>query len=248
MRLFLHQLRCDQRVFWRGRESAFFVFMFPVLLFLLLSTVYGGHFRGRPVSDYLTTSLIAYGVANTAFGGLAILLVVRRENGLLKRVRSTPLPAPVYLAATVTSTLLVFALQAVLIVLLGTFLYDADLPSNWWSLAGAYAIAALAFAGMGLGAASLIRSAEGAPAVVNVLVLPMTFLSGGFGPTRHFPDVLKAIANVLPLTYLVNIVVDVVFEGKALVDEVGAIAVIVAWGVAGIAVAARYFRWEPREG
>jgi ABC-2 type transport system permease protein len=132
--------------------------------------------------------------------------------------------------------------------LLGTFLYDADLPSNWWSLAGAYAIAAVAFAGMGLGAASLIRSAEGAPAVVNVLVLPMTFLSGGFGPTRHFPEVLKAIANILPLTYLVNIVVDVVFAGKTLVDEVGAIAVIVAWGLAGIAVAARYFRWEPREG
>jgi ABC-2 type transport system permease protein len=248
VRLFVHQLRSDQLVFWRGRESAVFVFLFPVLLFLLLSTVYGGHFRGRPVSDYLTTSLIAYGVANTAFGGLAITLVVRRESGLLKRIRSTPLPGATYLGATVTSVLLVFALQAIVIVLLGTVLYDADLPSNWWSLAGAYAIAAVAFAGMGLGAASLIRSAEGAPAVVNVLVLPMTFLSGGFGPTRHFPEVLKAIANILPLTYLVNIVVDVVFAGKTLVDEVGAIAVIVAWGLAGIAVAARYFRWEPREG
>jgi len=81
VRLFLHQLRADQLVFWRNRESAIFVYLFPVLLFLLLGTVYGGTYKGRPVVDYLVASLIAYGVANTAFGGLAIMLVVRRELG-----------------------------------------------------------------------------------------------------------------------------------------------------------------------
>ena len=99
MTLFAHQVRADQLVFWRGRESAVFVFLFPVLLYLLLSTVYSGDYRGRPNTDYLTSSLIAYGVANTAFGGLAIILVMRRELGILKRIRATPLPAPMYLAA-----------------------------------------------------------------------------------------------------------------------------------------------------
>ena len=83
-----------------------------MLLYLLLSTVYSGEYRGRPNTDYLTSSLIAYGVANTAFGGLAIILVVRRELGILKRIRATPLPAPMYLAAALCSILFVFVLQA----------------------------------------------------------------------------------------------------------------------------------------
>jgi ABC-2 type transport system permease protein len=247
VRLALHQLRWDQLVFWRGRENAVFVFLFPILLYLLLSTVYDGDYRGRPSTDYLTVALVAYGVANTAFGGLAIILVVRRELGLLKRVLATPLPPALYLVSVVSSLLLVFALQALAILGLGKVLYDAHLPSDHASLFLSYALAAFCFAGMGVGAASLIRSAEGASAVVNVVILPMTFLSGGFGPTREFPDVLKAIADVLPLTYLIDLVVGIVYEGKTIWDQPLAIAVLLAWGLAGIAVAVWRFDWQPRE-
>jgi ABC-2 type transport system permease protein len=247
VRLFLHQLRSDQLIFWRGRESAVFVFIFPVLLFVLLGTVYTGEFRDRPLTDYLVPGLIAYGVANTTFGGLTITLVLRREYGILKRLRSTPLPPALYLAAVVTSALLVFALQALTIVVLGRVLYDARLPDGWPSLVLAFGFAALCFAGLGLGLAALIRSAEGASAVVNVIALPMTFLSGGFGPTRDFPAFLQAVADVLPLTYVIDIVVGVVYGGKTLWDYPGAIAVLTLWGAAGAVVAARRFSWEPRE-
>lgn len=192
-------------------------------------------------------SLITYGVANTAFGGLAIILVVRRELGILKRLRATPLPAPMYLAATLCSILIVFALQAAAIMALGRVLYGWHLPSEWPSLFAAFLLGALCFAGMGFGAASLIRSAEGASAVVNVLILPMAFLSGGFGPTRDFPTFLQTIADVLPLTYLVDIVQGVVYEGKPIWEQPTAVAVLLAWGVAGTLVAVRYFSWEPRE-
>jgi ABC-2 type transport system permease protein len=245
--MFVHQVRADQLVFWRGRESAIFVFLFPVLLFLLLSTVYSGEYRGRPLTDYLVPSLVTYGVANTTFGGLAIILVVRRELGILKRIRATPLPAPMYLAATLCSILLVFALQAAAIIALGRVLYDWHLPSEWPSLFAAFLLGALCFAGMGFGAASLIRSAEGASAVVNVITLPMAFLSGGFGPTRDFPEFLQAIADVLPLTYLVDIVQGVVYDGKPIWEQPLAVVVLLAWGVAGTLIAMRFFAWEPRE-
>lgn len=247
MSLFAHQVRADQLVFWRGRESAIFVFLFPVLLFLLLSTVYSGDFRGRDLTDYLVPSLIAYGVANTAFGGLSIMLVNRREYGILKRIRATPLPAAMYLGATLVSTLLVFALQAASITVLGRSLYGWALPVEWPSLVLAFALAAVCFAGMGFGAAALIRSAEGASAVVNVAVLPMTFLSGGFGPTRDYPAFLRAIADALPLTYLVDIVEGVVYENRPIWDQPTAVLVLLAWGVAGTLIAARSFSWEPRE-
>jgi ABC-2 type transport system permease protein len=168
--------------------------------------------------------------------------------GLLKRIRSTPLPAGTYLAATVASALLVFALEGVVIVLLGRLLYGADLPADTLSLVLGYVLAAFSFAGMGIGIASLIRSAEGASAVVNIIVLPMAFLSGGFGPTRDYPEFLKAVADVLPLTYLVRIVQGVVYDDRSISTQTTALAVLLAWGIAGIAVGARYFRWEPREG
>jgi ABC-2 type transport system permease protein len=218
-----------------------------VLLFLLLSVVYDGQYRGRPLTDYLVPSLVTYGVANTAFGGLAIILVVRRELGILKRLRATPLPAPMYLMATLCSILIVFALQAAAIMALGRVLYDWHLPAEWPSLFAAFLLGALCFAGMGFGAASLIRSAEGASAVVNVVILPMAFLSGGFGPTRDFPAFLQTIADVLPLTYLVDIVQGVVYEGKPIWEQPTAVAVLLAWGVAGTLIAMRYFAWEPRE-
>src|SRR5436190_6537960 len=110
------------------------------MLFLLLATVYSGRYHGHPVSDYLVAGLLGYGTANTAFGGLAITLVLRREQGVLKRVRATPLPPAVYLAAAIASILAVFALQAFLIVAMGRVVFDASLPSRPLSLAAALAV------------------------------------------------------------------------------------------------------------
>src|SRR5581483_1427586 len=97
--LFVHQLRSEQLVFWRSREAAFFIFLFPLLLFLLLGSVYSGKYQGAPAAWAVLAGLIGYGCANTAFAGLAIELVVRRESGILKRLRSTPLPPATYIAA-----------------------------------------------------------------------------------------------------------------------------------------------------
>ena len=129
MRLFWHQLKCEQLIFWRSREAAIFVFLFPPLLFVLLASVFGdGTADGVPTSTYLVAGLIAYAVANTALGGLAITLVIRREFGILKRLRSTPLPAPLYLAAVLLSNLIVVVLQSFVVVALGLGLFDAELP------------------------------------------------------------------------------------------------------------------------
>ena len=105
MRLLRHQLAGEQRIFWRNREGAFFVFLFPIVFLLLLGSVYDGTIDGYRASDLLLVGLLGYGAANTAFAGLAILLVIRRESGLLKRIRATPLPAPTYLTAAVLSLL-----------------------------------------------------------------------------------------------------------------------------------------------
>jgi ABC-2 type transport system permease protein len=247
VRLFLHQLRFEQRLFWRNREAAVFVFIFPPLLYLLLVAVYGDEIDDRKAADVLLAGLIGYGCANTAFAGLAITQVIRRENGHLKRLRATPLPLATYLVATVTSIVLVFALQILVTLALGLGLYDASGPKRPFELALLVIYGGLAFAGLGFGAAALIRSAEGASAVVNLAVLPMAFLSGSFGPTREYPDVLQRLADVLPLTYFNRLLERAYLADLSIFDDHRSLAVVAAWGLGGYLLAWRKFGWSPRE-
>lgn len=247
MSLLRHEVGTQQRLFWRNRESAVFVFVFPPMLFLLLGAVYSGRIDGFPAADALLIGLVGYGCANTAFAGLAITLVIRRESGVLKRIRATPLPPATYLTAVLCSTLFVFVLQVFVTMGLGLTLYGASGPRDRLGLALAMLLGVIAFAGLGFGIASLIRSAEGSSAVVQLILLPMAFLSGSFGPTRSYPGFLQAIADVLPLTYLMRILRAVYLRGDSFWSEPKAIVIVLAWGLAGLLVAWRRFSWEPRE-
>jgi len=245
--LFVHQLRSEQLVFWRSREAAFFIFVFPLLLYVLLSSVYSGRIYGVAAPVALLAGLIGYGCANTAFAGLAIQLVLRRENGILKRLRSTPLPPATYIAALLFSTLIVFALQTVALFLLGRVLYGTPFPSDVASLAAAVVIGAAVFAALGTATASVIRSAEGSSAVVNFILLPMAFVSGSFGATRHLPAFLRAVADVLPLKYFIDLVNAVYLRGHGVWTRPQDLAVLAAWGIGGLIFTIYKFRWEPRD-
>jgi ABC-2 type transport system permease protein len=248
MRLFGHELRAQQRLFWRSRELAFFTFMLPIILYFLLGSVYGeDEVEGVRGADYLLAGMLGYGCVSTTFAGLAILLVIRREQGILKRLRATPLPPATYLAAVLTSIVLVFALETVLMIAIGRLAFDTPLPARALSLVAALLLGAVSFAALGVALSSVVRSAEGASAVVNAIYLPVSFISGAFFSPASFPAFLEAIADVLPLTYFIELVRDVMLHGSQLWDEPTAVAVIAAWGAFGLVVAVRSFRWEPRE-
>jgi ABC-2 type transport system permease protein len=251
MRLLLHQLRGEQRLYWRSRELAFFTFLFPVLIFVLLGSVYGNDViksEGVKGSAYLLAGILGYGVASTAFAGLAIVLVIRRESAILKRLRGTPLPAATYVAAALASTLIVFAIEAVALILLARVLFDVPLPDRIGSVAAGLLLGALAFAAMGLALTTVIRSDEGASAVVNAVYLPASFLAGSFWSPHAYPRFLEVIADVLPLTYFIRLMRDIVLRDEHIWSNWSSVAVIAAWGLAGLIVTVRGFRWEPRGG
>ena len=248
MSLFVHELRYEMRLYSRSRELAFFTFLLPMILFLLLGFAYGDdEIQGVKGSDYLLIGTLGYGVVATAFAGLTIVLVIRREDGILKRLRSTPLPAPVYLTAVLTATMVAFLVQAVVIVAVGMAAFDASFPSHLFSLALSLILGAAAFAALGVGLTGLIKRAEGASAVVNAIYFPMLFLSGSFFERDTFPEFLQAIAAVLPLTYFIDLVFGVVYEGDQIWDRAGDVLALVIWGAAGAFVAVRKFRWTPSE-
>jgi ABC-2 type transport system permease protein len=245
--VFAHQLKYEQLLFWRSREAAMFVFLLPVLLFLLLGAVYSGEIEGHTASTWLLIGMIGYGLANTAFGGLAIFFVNRREYGILKRLRATPMPPETYVAAAVVSMLVVFFLQIVALAALGVAFYGADGPAASGSFAAALVLGAATFTAMGIAGAALIRSSEGASPVVNVVVLPMAFLSGSFGRTSDYPEVLQRIADVLPLKYFLELVRASYLDGEPISEHWGAVAVLAAWGVGALLLGVRRFDWSPRE-
>ena len=242
-----HQLRFEQKLFWRSREAAVFIFIFPLMLYALLGSVYGDEIDGIPSEDLLLAGLFGYGAANIAFGGLAITLVIRREAGVLKRLRATPMPPWTYLLAVLLSTLVTFTLESFALLGLGRFAFGASMPANWPGFLATIVFGVACFAGLGLGTAALIRSAEGVSAAVNVAILPMAFLSGSFGPTNEFPAFLQAIADVLPLTYYLDLTYDVYLGGESFLANPVALAVVAAWGAGGALVALRRFGWTPRE-
>jgi ABC-2 type transport system permease protein len=249
VRLFAHELRYGLRLYSRSRELAFFTFLFPMILFLLLGFAYGDdELQNVKGSDYLMIGTLGYGVVATAFAGLTIVLVIRREDGILKRLRSTPLPAPVYLTALLATTMIAFLVQAVVIVVVGMAAFGASFPSHLFSLVLSLILGAASFAALGVGLSGLIKRAEGASAVVNAIYFPMLFLSGSFFERNTFPEFLQAVADVLPLTYFIDLVFGVVYEGDQIWDRPGDVAALALWGLAGAVVAMRRFRWTPTEG
>jgi ABC-2 type transport system permease protein len=196
---------------------------------------------------YLEAGMIGYGIASTAFAGLAITLVIRRESGVLKRVRGTPLPPATYLAATLGSTLIVFGLQTLTILTLGRILYGVHWPGRPLSLALALLVGAGAFAALGLAITTAVHSAEGSSAVVNAIYLPMAIISGTFFSPTSYPHFLRLIADVLPLTYFTKLSRGVMLHGEQVWAQPRALAWVAGWGAIGLFIAIRRFRWEPVE-
>ena len=251
MSLLVHQLRAEQRLYWRSHELAFFTFIFPLLIYILLGSVYGDdpiESEGVTGSEYLLAGILGYGVAATAFAGLAIIVVLRRESGVLKRLRGTPLPGWAYVGAVLASTLIVFTIEVVALLVLANVMFDVPYPDRWLSLALAVLLGVVAFAALGVALTTVIRSAEGASAVVNAVYLPMAFLAGSFWTPQAYPPVLEAIANLLPLTYYIQLMQDIVLHNEQIWADWTNVGVVAAWGFFGLVVTVLRFRWEPREG
>jgi ABC-2 type transport system permease protein len=221
-----------------------------VLLFVLLGSVYGDHVNKKEhvkASGYLLAGVLGYGLASTAFAGLAIVLVLRREGGILKRLRAAPLPAPTYLMSVIASTLVVYAIEAVVLIVLAKALFHPSFHARWGSAVLALLLGALAFAALGIALTGFIRTGDGASAVVNAIYLPTSFLAGSFWTPQEYPHFLRVIADVLPLTYFIRLMRDVLLRTDTVWSDWKYVAVVAAWGLGGLVVATRRFRWEPQE-
>jgi ABC-2 type transport system permease protein len=244
-RLLWHQIRYEQLSFWRNTQNAVFTFAFPVLFMTVLGLLMRGgtassYFYGRtPVAYYMPT-IAALSVIGTCYGQLAVVLAMRRQDGILKRVRATPLPAGLYFLGLLAHCLVVAVTDVALIIGIGA-LFGAPRPAHWLALAVTLAVGAACFCGLGVAVASLVRNAEAAPAVVQLVLFPLLFLSGTYLPIHS--AALNSAAGMLPIRPF-NQALLAALNGSGL--DWMHLAPLAAWGVAGAVIGIRRFRWNPR--
>jgi ABC-2 type transport system permease protein len=245
-RLLAHQVLYEQLSFWRNPQNAVFTFVFPVVFITILGALFAGsgrssYYDGLSVLQYYVPTIAAVSLLGSCYGQLAVALSVRRQNGVLKRVRATPLPAWAYFAGLLAHCVLVSVVDIVLIVGIGR-LYGVPLPTHWLSVALTLVLGAACFCALGVAVASLIANAEAAPAVAQLLLFPLLFLSGTYLPIHS--AALNRVAGWLPVRPF-NEALMAPFAEHAGADW-RHLAVVAAWGCAGAVIAIRRFRWDPR--
>ncbi len=238
-----HQYRLERRMFWRNPSAAFFNFVLPLLFLFLLGAVFAGDQENL---DVLVPGIAGMSVMSTTFSALAMNLTFLREQGVLKRMRGTPLPSGAYLAAVAANAVTNAAVQVGLVILAGRVFFGIGWPRDWIELAVFVVAGVICLAALGVAWSHVIPNFDAAPAYVNIIFLPVIFISGVFYDVDNTPAFLRDIAQALPLTHVIDGLSGALVTGRDLGDNLSALAVIGVWTVAGIALAVRGFSWEQR--
>jgi len=247
--LLLHQFQLHQRSFWRDPESAFFNFAMPLGVLLIFgATSSNDTIPGRSDVRVLTLfvpGILAFAVVVIAYGNLAATIALQRADGVLKRVRATPLDPSWYLGGQVISVLATALLISATTIALGGAVFRA-LPraAAIPQLLGVLALGITCFAALGIAISPVIRSADAAGAITNGTYLPLAMVSGMFSATLHLPRALDIVISAFPLKALADGLRSA-YDPAAHGFPLGDIAVLAVWTIAGTALALRFFRWEP---
>jgi ABC-2 type transport system permease protein len=233
------QFRFERRMFWRNPSAAFFNFLLPLLLLVLIASAFAGD--GDEL-EVLVPGVAGMGVLATTFTALAFNLTLLREEGVLKRIRGTPMPAGAYLAGLIGSSALNAVVQVALVVLIGNVAYGVALPVDPMLLALFTVLGVVCFASLGIAFSHVIPNEDAAPAYTNAIFLPLLFISGVFYSANELPEALRTVAEVLPLKHLIDGLSEAIVGGGG--NAAAAAAVVGAWALGGVVLAVRYFRWE----
>lgn len=250
----------ELKTFFRERDTVVFTFALPVVLLLLLGSIFSEEYgdTGVTASQYFTASMIAAGIASTTFVNLGVGIASDREDGTLKRLRGVPMPPMAYFAGKVILVLVVTAAEVLLILATGTLLFGLSLPAEperWLTFAWIFLLGVAACSFLGIAASGLTRSVRGASAATNLIYLVLAFISGIFvTPITTLPPWLVHIGSLFPLKWLAQGFRSVFLPDTMAAHEVarswepGRLGlVLLAWCAGAIALSLMTFRWRGRK-
>ena len=248
------QVRFTNIAFWRNPASAFFTFAFPLMFLVIFTSLLGsGRLEVAPgifieQDRYYVAAMASFSVITATFTNLAISVSFQRDLGILKRIRGTPLPGTAYLGARVGHAVAISILLVAITALFGVIVYGAAVPTgtSLGQFVVTIIVGSMAFSALGLATTALVPNGEAAPAIVNAIILPLLFLSGVFIPlTAESPQWMRTVGDLFPVKHFAEATMGS-FYGPPIPFEWSDVWFVLAWGVAGLVLATRFFSWEPR--
>jgi ABC-2 type transport system permease protein len=248
-----HQIRYDLLAFARNGQARFFTLALPVAFLLIFASV----FRDKTVpvpgglihtSVYYVPAIIALGIIQAAVSNLAISVTTQRETGILKRRRATPVSASALITSRALTAVTVSVVMTGVLAAIGWFAYGAYLPAGHAAaLVVTVLVGAASFAALGFALTTVIRSAESAQPVIAAITLPLYFISGIFLAATLLPQWLLNVAGVFPVRPFEQALLAAYNPYSSGTGFAGHdLLIVAAWGIAGLLVAIRRFRWTPQ--
>jgi ABC-2 type transport system permease protein len=239
----------------RNPRVVVFSIAFPIILLVLFNSIFTSgdskttEFAGGTISTdaYFTAGILAYAILMSSFSTLAVGLTTRRESGQLKRLRGTPMPPWTFIVAEVLRVITLIAAMTLVMMLISHFAFEVDLPSE--SAVGFVVYVALGtatLAALGIGLTPFLPNADAASTVAPFTAVILSFISGVFIPVETLPNWLEQVGRAFPLAHLAEGLQRTLAATGGTGLDGGNVAVLAVWGLAGIMLAARNFRWEPQ--
>ena len=248
--LLANEIRYDQKLYWRNPQAAIFTFAFPVVLLVVFASINSGTssstLNGVQFNQYFIPAILSFGVISACYSSLAIGLVFRRDAGILKRFRGTPLPPWAFMGGVIANAAIVAIIQTVLTIGIGAAAYDLSAPRHWGPFILALAVGIATFSAIGIAATVWVPNADAAAAVITFPYLVVAFLSGTFFPLSS-SSFLTDIGRVFPVYHFIQALFapfDPRRGGSGIAGN--DLAIMGIWGAAALVFALRRFRWEPR--
>lgn len=250
----LARVGLELRQFTRVRDQMIFTFAFPVILLFIFGSVFDDDIApGVSFTQYFAAGMIASGVMLSSFQSLAITIAVERDEGTLKRLYGTPMPAAAYFLGKVGVVLVTSLVQTAVLLVLGAVFFDLDLPSGpqlWLRFAWVFLLGTAAGTVIGIAFSSVPRSSKSASAVVSPVVIVLQFISGVFFVYTDLPGWMQDVGAVFPLKWLAQGMCSVFLPEAFTAQEAAGswqlgltAAVLAAWTAVGLLLCLRTFRW-----
>lgn len=237
------------RAVLRNPVAAFFTLAFPLAFLIIVASIVGNQTTaaGVPIAQFLVSPFAVFGVAEASFTVLAVDTAQLRENGVLLRLRATPVPAWTVVGARIGASLVASAAAVALLAAVGVLGYDVEIV---WHKVPAMLVTLLlgivCCAALGLALAALTRTVRAAQALAQGLLIPLAFISDVFIVGADLPRWLDVAGSVLPLKHFARAMAETFHPGAGYGFSPGHLAVLAAWALAGALVARRRFGWQPR--
>jgi len=247
MKSLLKMTWMETKLFLREPVGAFFTLIFPLMFLFLFGSIYGNaplpQLNGQGTVDISVPAYTAMIIGTTGLVGLPITMAAYRENGVLRRLRTTPINPLFVLGAQVIVLFMMTAFGMILLIIAGKLVFHLRFEGNLLYVIGGFILSSLSFFAIGFVLAGLMPTARTAQVVGMVILYPMLFLTGAGFPRELLPESILKISNFLPLTYVVTLLRGL-WVGDPWNKHITDVIVLLAILVVGVLVSIKSFRWE----